>query len=197
MELIRGDVKRVLVSHFHADHIGGIHSFPNSDFVTLSKTWESVKKLRGFAAVRRGFLPQLLPDDFEARVHTINELHSPGIGPLRNCHDLFGDGTVRLFDLDGHANGQMGALLRESNGKQTFLVADTFWTRKEIESELAPTFAFNWIAENVAAAKKSRAAMIEIAKSNPEIDFVCAHCPEFAKEQAFDEQLESLSSQAD
>lgn len=185
-------VDRVLLSHFHADHICGIAAFPNSDFVTFSKAWESVKNLSGFAAVRRGFLPQLLPSDFADRLHTINALHWPGIGPFRNCHDLFGDGSVRLFDLDGHANGQMGALLRESNGKLTFLVADTFWTQKEVELRLDPTFAFNWIAENPSAARKSRIAVMELAALNPEIQIVCSHCPEFAAKQKFDEQLNSI-----
>ncbi len=183
------EVKRVIVSHFHADHIGGVHFFPNADFVTSSKAWGSVRNLRGFSAVRRGFLPEFLPSDFQTRLHAINELHSPGLGPMRNCHDLFGDGSVRLFDLDGHANGQLGALLQLADGKQTFLLADTFWTRQEISSGLDPTFAFRWVAENVSAAKKSRAAIFEISKSNPEIELVCAHCPEFAAEQGFDDQL--------
>ncbi|MFK7766427.1 MAG: NAD-dependent epimerase/dehydratase family protein [Mariniblastus sp.] len=184
------DVSRVLVSHFHADHIGGIHPFRDSDFIASSRAWDAVKRLKGFAAVKRGFLPELLPSDFESRLHTIGDLHSPGLGSLRNCHDLFGDGSVRLFDLDGHANGQMGALLR-TNEKYIFLVADTFWTRKEIESDLNPTVAFRAVAENFKAAKKSRSAIIEIAKSNPEIEFVCTHCPGFASEQGFDRQLDS------
>jgi len=99
---------------------------------------------------------------------------------------------VRLFDLDGHADGQAGALLHLGSGRRCFLLADAFWARQEIESKLKPTLGFRVVADNFKAALASRKAIIEIAEHHPEIELVCTHCPEFAKAQAFDEQLENV-----
>ncbi len=186
------DVQSVVISHFHADHIGGLRAFPNADFVSTEKAWENVRTRKGIGAVKRAFLPDLLPEDFPERIHTIGQFHAPGFGPLSRSHDLFRDGSVRMFDLDGHAIGQCGLLLQLAGGRQMFLLADAFWSAPEIDQELKPSFGFRLIAENVSAALKTRAAIVQIAKSHPEVEMVCNHCPDFSKTQRFDERMQEV-----
>ncbi|MEZ6042803.1 MAG: NAD-dependent epimerase/dehydratase family protein [Planctomycetaceae bacterium] len=188
------DLRLILVSHFHGDHICGLNAFPNAEFITLAKTWEMARHRSGFDAVRRGILPDLIPRDFGNRVHTIHELHDPGLGDgqLRTCHDLFRDGSIRLFNLDGHAHGQMGVLLNTEGAKQVFLVADSFWTRTEIQRRLKPTRDFRMIADHYRAALRTRESICDLAQQVPSIQFVCTHCPDFAREQQFDEVLLSV-----
>ncbi|QEG22951.1 NAD-dependent epimerase/dehydratase family protein [Mariniblastus fucicola] len=185
------DIRRIIISHFHADHIGALRRFPNAELIASQKAWQFAKIRKGFGAVKRGILPDLIPPDCDQRLHTINEMHDPGLGPIAKCKDLFNDGSVRLFDLDGHADGQMGALLN-LDGSQCFLLADTFWSRTEIQARRAPTFAYRMIADNYKAALASRKSIFEIHETDPEIEFVCAHCPEFAREQRFDALLEQV-----
>lgn len=61
------DVALIIISHFHGDHIAGLRDFPQSQFLYTANAYEKVRKLRGLTAVKAGFLPQLLPDDFEDR----------------------------------------------------------------------------------------------------------------------------------
>jgi len=97
-----------------------------------------------------------------------------------------------MFDLDGHAIGQCGLLLQLAGGRQMFLLADAFWSAPEIDQELRPSFGFRLIAENVSAALKTRAAIVQIAKSHPEVEMVCNHCPDFSKTQGFDERMQEV-----
>lgn len=59
-----------------------------------------------------------------------------------------------------------------------FLLADTFWTGEEIRQRRKPTFGFRMIADDYAAAIRSRQAIFEIAKSFPDIELVPTHCPD-------------------
>ena len=187
-------IDRIIISHFHGDHVCSLKSFPHADFLASKKAWDFAKSRSRFGAVRHAVLPDLIPKDFPSRLHTIDSMNSPGIGKLNSCHDLFGDGSVRIFDLDGHADGQIGALLERANGQQSFLLADTFWTRKEIESNLKPTLGFRMVADNYKAALSSRDAIQDISSRHPEIEMICTHCPDFAAEQNFDQRLEEALS---
>src|SRR6476646_1068822 len=60
-------IKHIIISHFHADHIGGLRDFPGAELIALRSGYEHVKDLRGFKALQRTFLPTLLPPDFEHR----------------------------------------------------------------------------------------------------------------------------------
>ena len=184
------DVKLVLLSHFHGDHTCGIRDFPNAEFVTLDRTWEEARDRKGFAALKRAILPELIPADFKDRLHTIKDMNFPGIGNLSCSHDLFRDGSIRLFELDGHAAGQMGALVQCENGKLKFLVADAFWTSAEIKQSLRPTLPFRLVAEDYGAALKTREALRQLSREYPEIEFLCTHCPELANQYCFDQKLE-------
>ncbi len=184
------EIRRVVLSHFHADHIGGVRAFPNSDFIASVTGWNAVRRRRGVSAVRHAFLPSLLPEDFGSRLHTIDPIHSPGFGSFASCHDLFGDGSVRLFDLSGHAAGQLGALLQLSDGRRCFLLADAYWARTEVESNALPSFAFRVLADDNRAALDTRSAIQSVRLIDPTIEFVCTHCPEFSREQQFDLRLD-------
>jgi glyoxylase-like metal-dependent hydrolase (beta-lactamase superfamily II) len=61
------DVSIIVISHFHGDHIAGLRDFPHAQFIYAAEAYEKVRRLRGLAAVKAGYLPRLLPDDFEAR----------------------------------------------------------------------------------------------------------------------------------
>ncbi len=63
----------VVISHFHADHIGSLKHFPNARFICLRSGFELIRGRTGLSAVSCGFLPDLLPHDFDARVQLIND----------------------------------------------------------------------------------------------------------------------------
>ena len=109
------EVETVVLSHLHADHVAGLLDFPRATIVTSREGWEAFQNLKGLAAVRKGYLPQLIPTDFERRAQWV-----------RGDEDLWGDGSLQLVPLPGHAAGQVGAILQTDQGP-VFLCADACW----------------------------------------------------------------------
>ncbi|MBC8141456.1 MAG: MBL fold metallo-hydrolase, partial [Armatimonadetes bacterium] len=102
------DIQTIVVSHFHADHIGGLLDFPEAVLVCSRDAYAAVAGLTGLAAVRRAFLPALMPPDFVERAVWTETLSATTGKPEHR--DLFGDGSCVLVPLPGHAAGQIGLL---------------------------------------------------------------------------------------
>ncbi|MEZ0368467.1 MAG: MBL fold metallo-hydrolase [Candidatus Sericytochromatia bacterium] len=134
------DIRLILISHFHGDHVAALKDFPKSRFVFLAQGYQAVKSLRGTRAVRIGFLPDLLPPDFTSRTEAIeadSPLATEPLAPFAQSFDLFGDGSILLIPLEGHFCGQMGAWLNTTRGP-VLLVADACWLRESFEKLILP-----------------------------------------------------------
>jgi glyoxylase-like metal-dependent hydrolase (beta-lactamase superfamily II) len=175
------DVKTVLLSHFHADHIGGARDFPNARFVCYQNAYQKVRGKTGFAALQQAFLPGLLPDDFEAR--TIFAEDRPLIdisdfyAPFEQGVDLFGDGSVVVVPLPGHAHGHYGAVIA-TEPAPTFLVADACWLSKAYRENLLPHPLANMVFANPAAYRASLEKIHTLHRNRPQIRILPSHCQE-------------------
>lgn len=179
-------VQRIVLSHFHADHIGGARDFPNARFIASEEAYQTVVRCGAFGRLRRGFLPALLPDDFAHRVDLLrpDDFSAGGIAAFGPSHDLFGDGSVEIIPLPGHAAGQIGALVRAPGGRRLLLIADAAWTTASIRENRPPHPLTNLIMENGKAATRTLKALHALAESDPSLDIVPSHCPERAAAEA-------------
>jgi len=109
------DIKNVVISHFHADHVGNLKLFSKARFIYSKKEYDHLMGLSRFMKVKAGFLCDLLPDDFESRSLYVEELDDKKINlPYKNFAsgiDLFGDQSLVLVDLPGHSVGHLGVLV--------------------------------------------------------------------------------------
>ena len=171
------DIGAVIVSHFHADHECGLLDFPTSRYVTLPEAYASIANLRGLAALRRGHLPALLPADFAARVTLLDRFTGPPLPELGPTHDYFGDGSLLLVRLPGHARGQMGMLANTTRG-QLFFVADSCWLARSVQTRRPPARITHFIADDPAQVQRTIDGLHAFAEARSDVLIVPSHCPE-------------------
>lgn len=170
-------LKYVIVSHFHLDHIGGLADFPQAKFIADADAIESVIGVSGVAALQKGFIPLLLPGDFIQRVQPIYHFAGPEVAPFGRSHDLFGDGSLLLIRLPGHARGQIGLLAHTATGP-LLLAADGAWLSRSIREQRGPGAPGYLIADNARELDATLAKLHQFAQRNPEVMILPTHCPE-------------------
>jgi glyoxylase-like metal-dependent hydrolase (beta-lactamase superfamily II) len=120
-----GDVKIVITSHSHLDHIGNIEMFPDAIHVIQKKelyqAWWPEKFQRGGAHV--------VADYDDARDFTYFELNGD--------YDLFGDGSVVVISTPGHTLGHQSVKVRMAETGTVILAQDAVWVKENLEGHPA------------------------------------------------------------
>lgn len=177
-------IQYIFISHFHADHIGGLKDFPNAKFFCLQKSYEKLKNKKKFGALLRGFLKDLLPEDFEDRIIDVERSNKLKLAnnfyPFTEAFDLFKDQSVLAIELPGHVDGQMGLILRNENDKYVFLIGDASWSTKAVERNLRPSFWAGLITHDRKAYNKTLLDLHTLHKNNPDILIIPSHCQKIA-----------------
>ncbi|KUM27108.1 MBL fold metallo-hydrolase [Mesorhizobium loti] len=142
------DVRTVIVTHFHADHISGLSLFPKARFIASDAAWARVKARMPRQNLRHGVFAELFPDNFEARLDGLSarrpvEAH----GSIPGGADIFGDGSVIAVDLPGHADGQFGLLFAGLDRPLLYAV-DVQWLLTALTENRTPGFPATLIAED-------------------------------------------------
>ena len=172
------DVQHVLISHFHADHVAALSSFPNATYHFLDGAERPIRELGRFASLRRGLLPGLLPDDFGQRSHAHslrNARPSKMLPMLPPLVDLFDDGTVFGVPLPGHARGQMGLFVPELAEREgaLLLAADAVWTRLAAAHAAHPITKL--LFDDTARYDETRRALLPLF-GRADLSVVPSHC---------------------
>ncbi|MEI7644401.1 MAG: MBL fold metallo-hydrolase [Chloroflexales bacterium] len=171
------DIRRVIISHIHADHVAGLRDFPDVPVIVSPAALASIAGLHGLAALRRAHLPALLPADLAERAAPLPAFTGPPLPHLGPTHDLFGDGSLRLMHLPGHACGQIGALAQTDRGP-VLLAADGAWTCQAIREQRPPARITYLFVDDARAVDATLAALRGFSIARPEVRIVPTHCPE-------------------
>lgn len=183
-----GDIRRVIISHFHADHIAGLRDFPQAELIASRPAYDDVSARRGLDALRRAFIPALLPDDFRKRATLLASFDGPALPALGPTCDLFGDRSLLLVPLPGHARGQMGLLAHTGRGSILF-AADGCWLRRSLRERRPPARVTHLFVDHPQAVRTTIERLHDFAQACPDVIIVPSHCPEaFAQEvEPYDE----------
>ena len=170
-------VRYVVLSHFHADHLCGVRDFPRSQFITTKAAYDNIAHRWSIGALKRGFIPSLLPDDFAQRATLLSTFTGPPLGEFGPTHDLFGDGSIRFVMLPGHARGQFGMLAQTVHGP-LFFVADGAWLSQAIRANQPPHWITHLLVDDVKATQHTIALLHRFAQEHPDVTLIPTHCPE-------------------
>jgi glyoxylase-like metal-dependent hydrolase (beta-lactamase superfamily II) len=128
-----GDVRWVVLSHLHTDHVGGLGPFAGSEVLVAREEWE---RATGLGGRLRGYLPQHWPAGLQPRLLAFE---GPAVGPFPASADLAGDERLVVMPTPGHTPGHVSLLIRD--GERSYLCAgDLAKTAAELD-QVSPELA--------------------------------------------------------
>ncbi|PJD97237.1 MAG: MBL fold metallo-hydrolase [Parachlamydia sp.] len=174
-------IKKIILSHFHTDHIGGLRDFPNAEFIFTASAGNTIQELSGFKALTAAFIPELLPENFWQRTRQLDDsklapdpLNYPG---FERGYDLLGDGSLVAVNLPGHAIGQIGVFVLTQE-RSVLLAADACWVSRAFRELIYPNpLARMFIADNKAF-NASLQKLHRLHCLRPDILIIPTHCEE-------------------
>jgi N-acyl homoserine lactone hydrolase len=115
------DVKRVVLTHLHMDHDGGLAHFPNSEILDASG---ELRTASGWAGRVRGYLPNRWPSWFDPAPL---DLAPKAFGPFAHSRPLTQAGDVVAVATPGHTADHICVLVQEHD-TTLFLAGDASYT---------------------------------------------------------------------
>ncbi|MBX3099969.1 MAG: N-acyl homoserine lactonase family protein [Salinibacterium sp.] len=116
------DVRTVILSHLHQDHIGGLPELGHAEIVVSATEWAQVSaplpELNGVLA-DHVTLPGLRWTPV-----TTDPVVDPTIAPFTSAHDVRGDGSLVLLPTPGHTPGSLSLFVRMPGLRPLLLVGD-------------------------------------------------------------------------
>ena len=171
-------ITKIFLSHFHADHIGATREFPNATFFYRRECYETLKSLSSLKQMDHAFVAPLLPDDFADRSEAFSDAcfeSSDRFAPFRAL-DYWGDGSLFLIDLPGHAIGHTGYCLNTESGPILYVV-DAFWDQRAWKRGGRLPLVSRRIHHSYPAFLDTQRGLAELCERESLTPLAC-HCPE-------------------
>lgn len=128
-----GDIDRVLMTHLHGDHVGGLAAFDSRRVWVARSEWEPVARFPGrmmrplVAPVHEDFAPQLF--DFDG----------PPMFGFPASRPVTGDGSIVALPTPGHSPGHTSYLVRREEGN-VLLAGDVTYELPALEDQQTQGF---------------------------------------------------------
>ena len=186
--LSTADVRWVILSHFHGDHIAGLKAFARAKIMCSRAGLDAARAGGAWRALSAGVLRQLIPSDMDDRVIFFED--RPGMAlptafaPFLEGADVFGDGSVLATPLPGHCPGHWGLVLRDQRDAYHFLVADAAWSSRAIREDRAPPRLTTSFLGRTSPYRETLNKLHSLVRAAPDVVVTPAHCAERAVEIA-------------
>jgi N-acyl homoserine lactone hydrolase len=161
------DVRRVVMTHLHTDHAGGLQHFPKSEILIMRRAFD---RAIGFRGQLRGFLPQRWPIGFTP---TLIDLEPQPFGSFPSSLKLTHAGDVIIVPTSGHTEAHISVILQNSD-HTVFFAGDASYTQQLMLDE-----RLDGVALNARAARETLQRIHQFSRSTPTI-YLPTHDPQSA-----------------
>jgi glyoxylase-like metal-dependent hydrolase (beta-lactamase superfamily II) len=159
------DVRRVILTHLHTDHAGGLHHFPKSEILVCT---EELRLAKGSVGKLRGYLPNRWPDWFTPQ--SINFVPDR-FGPFERSQRITSDGSVVIVPTPGHTPGHVSVIVMTGDVCY-FLAGDTTYTQQALIDG-----QFDGVSPNEAVSLRTMQTVLQFAHKRPTV-YLPSHDPE-------------------
>lgn len=161
-------IKKVILTHLHTDHAGGIHHFPNSEFLVSGNEYQDAQ---GFAGQMQGYLPQRWPDWFAPMSI---QIEPRAFGPFEKSCAVTEDGSVVIVPTPGHTPNHVSVIVK-IDGLNYFLAGDTSYN-EDLLLERHP----DGVSPNPEVAINTMDKILRYAQAEPTV-YLPSHDPQSAE----------------
>jgi N-acyl homoserine lactone hydrolase len=122
MGITQKDIKTLVLTHFHTDHAGGLHHFPDTEILASGSDHRLAS---GFGGRLRGYLPNRWPEWFSPKPIA---LEPERFGPFEQSYKITQAGDVLIVPTPGHTPGHVSVVVNTED-VAFFLAGDTSYSQ--------------------------------------------------------------------
>ncbi len=175
-----GDIKGVILSHFHGDHVAGLHQVPNTPIYCARAGLEGLRRGGRLRRVTQGLLGDLAPSDTERRARYFEDAPAIALptafGPLTEGRDILGDGSLIAVELPGHCQGHWGLAFRNLKDRYVLLAADAVWSGKAIAQCRPPPRITTALLGHTRTYRETLGRLHRAQANNTDLAILPSHC---------------------
>lgn len=162
------DVRWVVLTHLHQDHDGGIHHFPNAEFMVSRTEWAAAQ---GFSGRMNGYLNRRW---FSGFAPTLIDFEDDPFYSFPSSKALTANGDIRLVPTPGHSAGHVSVVV-EQTAHILFLAGDATYSQSLLLNRRV-----DGIGTDVQAQRETHRRILSFAAQVPLV-LVPTHDPDAAE----------------
>jgi glyoxylase-like metal-dependent hydrolase (beta-lactamase superfamily II) len=164
-------VQRVILSHSHWDHAGGVLDFPDAKIGVSAAELEVIRNPT--TGPGGTWASQVAATSI--RWEVLEFTSGPFKGYAQSL-DLYQDGTVVLVPMPGHTPGSIGLFVTADSGTVYFFIGDVAWTKAAVQVGAPKFWAAGMLVDNNADQTQASVAQVRaLVQAEPELVVVPAH----------------------
>jgi N-acyl homoserine lactone hydrolase len=161
------DIKMVVISHSHWDHVSGLEDFPQAEVWAAKAEQDYVTTLPGDELIQ--YLNRLIK-------WRAFEFSDGAYENFDRSFDLFKDGSIVFVPLPGHTPGSLGMFVNLRSGKRFLFTGDLTWAIEGVEIPTErPWIARKLVDSDEEGVRRSVVKVHKLMQRYPELTVVPAH----------------------